>query len=121
MKKHLFLAFVIAFGLLSITVLVPVYEVAEVQGQTASDFVPATVFQAAGPNRDSILGTVDEFRAALGEPDNLNNPGPLASGRREINWDGGGANTCWARTERNRWCIPVTGSHTDIAAKVSPW
>jgi hypothetical protein len=35
---------------------------------------------------------VDAFRAALGEPDNLNNPGPLASGRREINWDGGGNN-----------------------------
>jgi hypothetical protein len=27
----------------------------------------------------------------LGNPDNLNNPGPLGSGRREINWDGGGA------------------------------
>ena len=38
----------------------------------------------------SIQGTVDDFRAALGDPNNLNAPGPLASGRREINWDGVG-------------------------------
>src|SRR4029434_10988174 len=50
---------------------------------------------AAGPTADSIQGTVDEFRAALGEHNNMNNPGPLPlkSGHREINWDGGGANT----------------------------
>jgi hypothetical protein len=41
----------------------------------------------------SIQSTVDSFRAALGGPNNGNNPGPLASGRREINWDGGGATT----------------------------
>jgi hypothetical protein len=46
------------------------------------------VFQAAGPNAESIHGTVDEFRAALGDPNNGNAPGPLPSGRREINWDG---------------------------------
>ena len=64
------LTLVIGFGLLSITVMqVPVCEVAEAQGQTSNDFVPATVFQAAGPTTDSIQGTVDEFRAALGEPD----------------------------------------------------
>jgi hypothetical protein len=39
----------------------------------------------------SIQGTVDAFRAALGGPNNGNNPGTLAGGRREINWDGGGA------------------------------
>jgi PEP-CTERM motif len=38
----------------------------------------------------SIQATVDAFRAALGNPNNANAPGPLASGRREINWDGGG-------------------------------
>ena len=51
---------------------------------------PPVVFQAAGPNAASIQSTVDEFRAALGEPNNGNDPGPLAEGRREINWDGGG-------------------------------
>src|SRR5687768_18560647 len=96
MKKHVLVTLVIAFGLLSVTVLVPVCEVAEAQGQTSNEFVPATVFQAAGPTKESIQGTVDEFRAALGEPDNLNAAGPLAGGRREINWDGGGANNTTA-------------------------
>jgi hypothetical protein len=35
---------------------------------------------------------VDAFRARLGDPNNLNNPGPLEKGRREINWDGGNPN-----------------------------
>ena len=52
--------------------------------------VPPIIFQAAGPTADSIQSTVDAYRAALGDPNNGNNPGPLASGRREINWDGGG-------------------------------
>jgi hypothetical protein len=42
---------------------------------------------------NSIQSAVDSFRAALGGLNNGNNPGPLASGRREINWDGGGATT----------------------------
>ena len=50
------------------------------------------VFQAAGPTAESIQSTVDAFRAALGDPNNGNAPGPLATGRREINWDGGGDN-----------------------------
>ena len=57
-----------------------------------NDFVPPTVFQAAGPNPASIQSSVDDFRAALGSPNNGNSAGPLANGRREINWDGGGAN-----------------------------
>src|SRR4029079_15981105 len=40
----------------------------------------------------SIQSTVDSFRAALGDPNNGNNPGPLANGRREMNWDGGDPN-----------------------------
>jgi hypothetical protein len=59
----------------------------------AADFPeaePPIVFQAAGPNAESIQSTVDAFRAALGEPNNGNDPGPLDEGRREINWDGGG-------------------------------
>jgi hypothetical protein len=51
------------------------------------------VFQAAGLNRESIQSNVDAFRDELGAPDNGNAPGPLLSGRREINWDGGGATT----------------------------
>lgn len=46
----------------------------------------------------SIQATVDSFRAFLGDPINGNNPGPLASGRREINWDGGGATTATVTT-----------------------
>jgi hypothetical protein len=49
------------------------------------------VFQAAGPDATSIQSAVDAFRAALGD-NNLNNPGPLQKGRREINWDGGNPN-----------------------------
>jgi hypothetical protein len=48
------------------------------------------VFQAAGPDAAAIQSSVDAFRAALGDPNNANNPGPLPAGRREINWDGGG-------------------------------
>jgi hypothetical protein len=62
-----------------------------VAGGYAEDTGQPTVFQAAGPTAESIQSSVDAFRTALGEPNNLNNPGPLASGRREINWDGGGA------------------------------
>jgi hypothetical protein len=39
----------------------------------------------------SIQAEVDAFRAALGDPNNGNAAGPLSSGRREINWDGGGS------------------------------
>jgi hypothetical protein len=60
------------------------------------DFVAPHVFQAAGPAADSIQGTVDAFRAALGNPNNGNTAGPLESGRREINWDGGGSDATTA-------------------------
>ena len=53
--------------------------------------IKATVFQAAGPNAASIQSTVDQFRVALGRVNNGNVPGPLSTGRREINWDGGGS------------------------------
>src|SRR5213079_1426672 len=71
------------FGLLSM--LLAVSETAHAQATPA-------VFQAAGPNAASIQSSVDAFRAALGNPNNGNAMGPLAIGRREINWDGGGAN-----------------------------
>jgi hypothetical protein len=61
------------------------------EGGYADDTVPPTVFQAAGPTIEAIQGTVDQFLAALGEPNNANAPGPLASGRRQINCDAGGS------------------------------
>jgi hypothetical protein len=59
------------------------------QDKTAKDFVPPTVFQAAGPNVASIQSSVDAYRAALGNPNN-GNAGSLTTGHREINWDGAG-------------------------------
>ena len=60
----------------------------DVQENTTSDFVPPTVFQAAGPDAVSIQSSVSAFRAALGEPVNGNATMALDNGRREINWDG---------------------------------
>ena len=45
-----------------------------------------TVVRAAGGD----VGTaVADFQALLGEPNNGNAPGPIAGGRRQINWDAG--------------------------------
>src|SRR5213595_765295 len=71
-----------AFGLLSMLLAV---------SETAHAQATPLVFQAAGPDAASIQGAVDSFRALLGD-NNLNNPGPLHKGRREINWDGGNPN-----------------------------
>ncbi|HEX4967127.1 MAG TPA: hypothetical protein VFV44_01290 [Nitrospiraceae bacterium] len=60
------------------------------QQGTGRDFVAPTVFQAAGPNVASIQNTVDQYRTVLGDPNNGNVVGQ-SSGRREINWDGGGS------------------------------
>ena len=49
------------------------------------------VFEASGTNAAAIQSTVDAFRTALGSPNNGDAAGPLAGGRREINWDGGGS------------------------------
>src|SRR4029078_4089307 len=74
-----------ALGVLSMVVAVS-------QTAQAQDSHPTPlVFQAAGPDATSIQGAVDAFRAALGD-NNLNNPGPIQKGRREINWDGGNPN-----------------------------
>jgi hypothetical protein len=92
MKKHVPWTLGVAFGLLSLTALVPVRQAAHAQSNTPKDFDPPVVFQAAGPTVASIQSSVEAFRAALGEPNNGNAPGPLPGGRREINWDGGGNN-----------------------------
>lgn len=49
------------------------------------------VFSAAGADAASILGVVDDFREALGDPNNGVLAGSQPGGRREISWDGGGA------------------------------
>jgi len=48
-------------------------------------------FSSAGVDPAAIQAQVDAFRTALGNPNNGNLAGPLSGGRREINWDGGGA------------------------------
>ncbi len=80
MKKRMLVTTVAAVGALSLLVSLPVRQAGA-----------QVVFQAAGPTAGSIQGTVDAFRAAVGEPNNGNTAGPLEVGRREINWDGGGS------------------------------
>jgi hypothetical protein len=86
-------AIVAAIGVLSMVLALG--ETAQAQANQPTPIV----FQAAGPDAASIQSTVDTFRGALGN-NNLNNPGPIEKGRREINWDGGGAN--------NTTDVPVT-------------
>jgi hypothetical protein len=59
----------------------------------AASEASAIVFQAAGADAAAIQAAVDLFRTTLGNPNNANTAGPLTDGRREINWDGGGATT----------------------------
>lgn len=53
-------------------------------------YAASVVFSDAGSDAASIADTVDAFRAQLGDPNNGNTPGSQPTGRREINWDGGG-------------------------------
>jgi len=52
---------------------------------------PITLRSGAGVDAASIQAVVDLFRSDLGGINNGNTPGSQATGRREINWDGGGA------------------------------
>jgi hypothetical protein len=58
---------------------------------SSTAYAVPTVTSIGGNTPASIQPTVDAFRTALGNPNNGNSPGPLGSGRREINWDGGTA------------------------------
>ena len=49
------------------------------------------VREATGASAAAIQAAVDQFRADLGNPNNGNAAGSQPGGRREINWDGGGA------------------------------
>jgi hypothetical protein len=87
----IFSLIVVSAALCALLMILPVQmpQTVQAQGNTPKDSVPVAVFQAAGPNAAAIQSAVDAFRVALGDP-NGNAAGPLASGRREINWDGGG-------------------------------
>jgi hypothetical protein len=91
MRKQFAVAAVVVLG----TVLIGIQADTRLaaQGVNAADLpiVKPLVFQAAGPTPASIQSMVDAFRAALGGVNNGNVAGPLANGRREINWDGGGS------------------------------
>ena len=56
-------------------------------GQQYQPPVPTTL-SATG----AITATVDQFRALLGDPSNGGTAGEQAAGRRDISWDGAGAN-----------------------------
>src|SRR5213076_682046 len=99
MKLPIASTVIAAFGLLSM--LLAVSETAHAQGNNDA---PPVVFQAAGPDAASIQGAVDSFRALLGN-NNLNNPGPLHKGRREINWDGGNPNVLDTTTPANPFVV----------------
>jgi hypothetical protein len=72
-------------------ILSPTYGTVRATGNPLRHIDPPLVFQAAGPNAAAIQAAVDQFRAALGGVNNGNAVGPIATGRREINWDGGGS------------------------------
>jgi hypothetical protein len=111
MKKNLFKVAVV-LGLLSALAVLP-FRFADAQDNTAeipaanAAPIPAAVFQAAGPTAPSIQSSVDQFRAALGLQNNLNNPGPLAVGRREIK-----ALTILRRTTSSRWTTLSMVNHS---------
>ena len=90
MKIH-FLKFAFVLGMLAALVLLPRFAGAQddvIDNSAVAESNPVAVFQAAGPNTTSIQSSVDQYRAAVGGPNNGNGPGALV-GRREINWDGG--------------------------------
>src|SRR5262245_43274326 len=85
------------------------------------------VREAAGANAAAIQAAVDQFRADLGGVNNGNTAGSQASGRREINWDGGGATAPIGlfpspmTTFSNRGAIFVTpGSGFSISGQPTP-
>ena len=49
------------------------------------------LFSGSGADTASIQSVVDDFREALGDPNNGVLAGSQPAGRREISWDGGGA------------------------------
>jgi len=90
MTQHRFLR-VAGCAALACMVLAPTRQALEATSSRVVAVAKPMVFQAAGPNAAAIQSTVDQLRAALGGVNNGNAVGPIATGRREINWDGGGS------------------------------
>ena len=82
------------------------------------------LFEGSGADAPAIQPVVDAFRGALGRPNNGNAPGPLANGRREINWDGGGLATTISPTpfdgfQNNRGALFTTSGTGFVQAPPS--
>ena len=78
-----------AFGLLSMVLAVS--QTAQAQDNQSRDSAPRRIPGGRSSRcLDSELSRC--VPRCLGDPNNLNNPGPLQKGRREINWDGGNPN-----------------------------
>jgi hypothetical protein len=67
--------------------------------------ITPTVTSASG----NIAATLDQFRTLLGDPSNGATAGEQQTGRREINWDGAGANAF-----NNRNDFPSTFFNTNV-------
>jgi hypothetical protein len=85
------------------------------------------VREAAGANAAAIQAAVDAFRADLGGANNGNAAGSQLGGRREINWDGGGAgaNVTLDPSPMTRFAnrgatFLTTGSGFEISGQPSP-
>jgi hypothetical protein len=92
LKKQLFYSLAAVAATFGFLAWAPVHPLQATETKPAFEKVTPVVFQAAGPNAASIQSSVDQFRLALGGVNNGNGAGPLDTGRREINWDGGGNN-----------------------------
>jgi hypothetical protein len=80
-------------GLTAMSLMASSFGAAHAQSTDPQTFEPPAVFQAAGPTTASIQASLDAYRLALGGDNNGIAKGPIATGRREINWDGGGVTT----------------------------
>ena len=78
-------------GLTAMSLMASFVGEARAQSTDPHTFAPPTVFQAAGPSIASVQASLDQYRLELGGDNNGIAKGPLTSGRREINWDGGGS------------------------------
>ena len=67
---------------------------AVIVGARSEERGPISIVSGSGANPAAIQAVVDQFRLDLGDPNNGNTSGSQDAGRREVNWDGGGAAAC---------------------------